>query len=61
MSKVLRKCADCGEANATIRADGVGWLCPRCVGRRVNDPENMKYTQADMDLQEYLENGGKLS
>ena len=62
------KCADCGAANATIPIDpntittyGGGWLCLRCVTIRVHDPENMKYTQADMDLQDHLENGGLLS
>ena len=71
MRKKLRKCADCGAANASIPIDpdtetvygGLGgkkWLCPRCVIIRVHDPEDMKYTQADMDLQEHLDNGGRL-
>jgi hypothetical protein len=61
-------CADCGKGNAIVPIDpntetvyGGGWLCPRCVIIRVHDPENMKYTQADIDLQDYLENGGRLS
>ena len=68
MPKQTHKCADCGAANAPIPIDpktistyGGRWLCCYCAMLRVNDPENMKYTQADMDLQDHLENGGKLS
>ena len=68
MPKKRHMCADCGKGNATVPIDpntetvyGGGWLCLRCVTIRVHDPENMKYTQADMDLQDHLENGGLLS
>jgi hypothetical protein len=62
------KCADCGAANAIIPIDpdtittyGGGWLCAMCATIRVHDPKCMKYTQADSDLQDHLDNGGMLS
>jgi len=68
MTKSKHKCADCAAPTATIPIDpntistyGGGWLCTQCAMLRVNVPENMKYTQADMDLQDHIENGGKLS
>jgi hypothetical protein len=62
MKKQDRKCADCGKPGV-IRAEGLrtGWLCLAHATKRVNAPENVALTQADMDMAEHKESGGKLS
>lgn len=54
------KCADCGGVGV-LRAGPLGWLCVECATKRVNSPENMALTEADAEIAEHLESGGKLS
>ena len=58
-----KRCADCG-AVASIRASGVPplslWLCVRCVTARVHTPENMALNEAQVELEEFEADGGKL-
>jgi hypothetical protein len=57
------KCADCG-APAVLRCDTTDpaeefWLCVACAQRRVQ--ENAHLTEADIEMTEFREKGGKLS
>jgi hypothetical protein len=59
MSATDRKCAYCGGAGV-LRADG-GWLCTECATRRVNSPKAREMMQADEDMAQHLDKGGRLS
>jgi len=57
-------CADCRRTDVVlVRADGLEppWLCLACAQRRVNAPEAREVMQAEEDLNEHLDGGGKLS
>jgi hypothetical protein len=55
-----KNCIDCG-GDGVMRADESGWLCTPCANRRVNSPRNIALTEADQEMTEHLEAGGKLS
>jgi hypothetical protein len=59
-TKTQKKCADCGAPGVWC-AGPLGWLCAECATRRINAPENVELTQADEELNEHLDKGGKLS
>jgi hypothetical protein len=37
------------------------WLCTEHMNERINSPKNLALTQADNDLAEFLDEGGKVS
>jgi hypothetical protein len=37
------------------------WECAECGGRAINSPEARALTEADLEMSDFLEGGGKLS
>jgi hypothetical protein len=54
-------CADCGAPGALCAdmADPPFSLCGDCTQRRID--ANIEWTEAEIDINEHLEGGGKLS
>jgi hypothetical protein len=56
------RCAhpDCAEPGR-LRVENDNWLCLHHVSERLDRPDIRAANQADEDLEEFLDNGGKLS
>jgi hypothetical protein len=48
-------------APGLLRVEEDTWLCVAHAHQRINSPENMALTEADADMQEFTDEGGKLS
>lgn len=55
------RCTDCGKTGAILIASDLGPLCLDCTTLRVHHPDNMSMTEADMEMKEFKDTGGKVS
>jgi len=66
-SMAKRICETCGNAPAVVNAKGLKrpdadyWLCADCLTELGNTTWSRAMMQADEDVEEYLEKGGRLS
>jgi hypothetical protein len=44
-----------------VRIENDNWMCGQHITERINRPANMAATEADQELEDFRNNGGKVS
>jgi hypothetical protein len=44
-----------------VRVENDNWMCYQHITERINSPGNMAATEADQELEDFRDNGGKVS
>jgi hypothetical protein len=60
MTKVKKQKCGCGNPGLVIVEDGK-WLCDWCATERINSPENIQMTSTYAELDDFIDEGGKLN